>query len=226
MRDDLNKNAPRTMVVLRPLKVVITNLDEATVEELEAKIWPETKEGDRSLESYKIPFSRVLYIEQSDFRLKDSKDYYGLAPNKSVMLRYAYPIKCTNVIFKEDKETILEVHAEYDRLKSTKPKVIHWVAEPAPGVDPLKVEVRNFDKLFKSENPAELEEWLGDINSDSKEVITGAMAVPPLRHAAVGSTFQFERLGYYCVDRDTTPETVVFNRTVTLRDSYPKGSGK
>ncbi|CAM6111796.1 unnamed protein product [Calypogeia fissa] len=226
MRDDLNKNAPRTMVVLRPLKVVITNLDEATVEELEAKSWPEAKEGDRSLESYKIPFSRVLYIEQSDFRLKDSKDYYGLAPNKSVMLRYAYPIKCTKVVFKEDSETILEVHAEYDRLKSTKPKVIHWVAEPAPGVDPLKVEVRNFDKLFKSENPAELENWLGDINHNSKEIITGAMAVPPVRHASVGSKFQFERLGYYCVDRDTTPEMVVFNRTVTLRDSYVKVSGK
>ncbi|BBN05975.1 glutaminyl-tRNA synthetase [Marchantia polymorpha subsp. ruderalis] len=226
MRDDLNRNAPRSLVVLKPLKVVITNMDENTVEELEAKPWPEAKEGDRAKETYKIPFSRVIYIEQSDFRLKDSKDYYGLAPNKSVMLRYAYPIKCTDVIYGEDKETVVEIHAEYDRAKSTKPKVIHWVAEPAPGVNPLNVEIRLFDKLFKSENPAELEDWLGDLNPNSIETITTALAVPALKDAPVGSKFQFERLGYFCVDTDTTPEKMVFNRTVTLRDSYPKSLGK
>ncbi|KAL3695146.1 hypothetical protein R1sor_008797 [Riccia sorocarpa] len=226
IRDDLNRNAPRYMVVLKPLKVVITNMDENKVEELDAKPWPEAKEGDRATETYKIPFSRVLYIEQSDFRMKDSKDYYGLAPNKSVMLRYAYPIKCTEVIFGKDNQTVVELRAEYDPTKSTKPKVIHWVAEPAPGVDPLNVEVRLFDKLFKSENPAELEDWLGDLNPDSKEVITTALAVPPLNGAPVGSKFQFERLGYFCVDTDSTADKMVFNRTVTLRDSYTKASGK
>ncbi|KAG0604844.1 hypothetical protein M758_9G012600 [Ceratodon purpureus] len=216
VRDDMNKNAPRTMVVLNPLKVIVTNLKDNEVEELEAKIWPDAREG-----SYKVAFSKVLYIESTDFRLEDSKDYYGLAPGKSVLLRWAYPIKCTNVVLADDQKTILELHVEYDREKRTKPKgVIHWVAEPAPGVEPLKVEVRHFDKLFKSENPNEVEDWLGDFNTQSKEVITGAYGVPPLVNAKVGDRFQFERLGYYCVDRDSTAQKVVFNRTVTLRDSY------
>jgi len=216
VRDDMNRNAPRTMVVLNPLKVVVTNFNEGEVEELEAKIWPDAREG-----TYKVPFSKVLYMESSDFRLKDSKDYYGLAPGKSVLLRWAYPVKCTNVILADDKETVMEVHVEYDRTKSTKPKgVIHWVARPSPGVEPLKVEVRHYDKLFKSENPNEVEDWLGDFNTNSKEVIRDAYAVPPLRHAKEGDKFQFERLGYYCVDRDTTDDKIVFNRTVTLRDSY------
>ncbi|XP_024366735.1 glutamine--tRNA ligase, cytoplasmic [Physcomitrium patens] len=215
VRDDMNRNAPRTMVVLNPLKVIITNMKDDEIEELEAKIWPDAREG-----SYKVPFSKVCYIESSDFRLEDSKDYYGLAPGKSVILRWAYPVKCTNVVLGDDK-TVLEIHVEYDREKRTKPKgVIHWVSEPSPGVEPLKVEVRHFDKLFKAENPNELEDWLGDFNTNSKEVISGAYAVPPLANSKVGDKFQFERLGYYCVDRDSTPEKVVFNRTVTLRDSY------
>jgi glutaminyl-tRNA synthetase len=102
--------------------------------------------------------------------------------------------------------------------------VIHWVAEPSPGVEPLKVEVRLFDKLFRSENPAELDDWLADLNPNSREVITDAYAVPPLKHAKEGDRFQFERLGYFCVDRDSSEQKVVFNRTVTLRDSYKPGS--
>jgi glutaminyl-tRNA synthetase len=208
------------MVVLKPLKVVVVNLKEGEVEELDAKIWPDDREG-----SYKVPFTKVLYIESSDFRLKDAKDYYGLAPGKSVLLRWAYPVKCSNVVLADDKETVLEVHVEYDRSKSTKPKgVIHWVAEPSPGVEPLKVEVRLFDKLFRSENPAELDDWLADLNPNSREVITDAYAVPPLKHAKEGDRFQFERLGYFCVDRDSSEQKVVFNRTVTLRDSYKPGS--
>ncbi|KAK4430229.1 Glutamine--tRNA ligase, cytoplasmic [Sesamum alatum] len=222
IREELNKTTPRTMVVLNPLKVVITNMD-SSVMDLDAKKWPEAPADDAS-SFYKVPFSKVVYIEQSDFRMKDSKDYYGLAPGKSVLLRYAFPIKCTEVIFGDDKETILEIRAEYDPSKKTKPKgVLHWVAEASPGVNPLKVEVRLFDKLFLSENPAELDDWLGDLNPNSKVVIPDAYAVPSLKNAAVGDSFQFERLGYFVVDKDSSPGKLVFNRTVTLRDSYSKG---
>ncbi|CAA3026121.1 glutamine--tRNA ligase-like isoform X1 [Olea europaea subsp. europaea] len=222
IREELNRTAPRTMVVLNPLKVVITNLEASSVIYSDAKKWPDAPADDAS-SFYKVPFSNVVYIEHSDFRLKDSKDYYGLAPGKSVLLRYAFPIKCTEVILGDDKESVLEIRAEYDPLKKTKPKgVLHWVAESAPGVDPLKIEVRLFDKLFISENPAELDDWLGDLNPESKVVISEAYAVPSLRDATVGDRFQFERLGYFAVDKDSTPEKLVFNRIVTLRDTYGK----
>ncbi|KAF7132516.1 hypothetical protein RHSIM_Rhsim09G0106300 [Rhododendron simsii] len=226
IREELNKIAPRTMVVLHPLKVVITNLEAGSLMDLDAKKWPDAQLEDAS-SFYKVPFSNIVYIDHSDFRMQDSKDYYGLAPGKSVLLRYAFPIKCIDVILGDDKETILEVRAEYDPSKRTKPKgVLHWVAEPSPGVDPLKVEVRLFDKLFLSENPGELgDDWLSDLNPESKVVIPGAYAVSSLKNAAVGDRFQFERLGYFVVDKDSTPEKLVFNRTVTLRDSYSK-SGK
>ncbi|XP_057765783.1 glutamine--tRNA ligase [Salvia miltiorrhiza] len=221
IREELNKTASRTMVVLNPLKVVITNMD-AAVMDLDAKKWPDAPADDAS-SFYKVPFSKVVYIEQSDFRLKDSKDYYGLAPGKSVLLRYAFPIKCTEVILGDDNETVHEIRAEYDPSKKSKPKgVLHWVSESSPGVNPLKVEVRLFDKLFNSENPAELDDWLSDLNPHSKVVITDAYAVPSLRSAAVGDSFQFERLGYFVVDPDSSPEKLVFNRTVTLRDTYGK----
>ncbi|RVW14999.1 Glutamine--tRNA ligase [Vitis vinifera] len=223
IREELNKTAPRTMVVLHPLKVVITNLEDGSITDLDAKKWPDAQEDDASA-FHKVPFSKIVYIEQSDFRMKDSKDYYGLAPGKSVLLRYAFPIKCTEVILSDDKETVVEVRAEYDSSKKTKPKgVLHWVAEASPGLNPLTVEVRLFDKLFLSENPAELDDWLGDLNSQSKVVVPSAYAVPSLKNAAVGDRFQFERLGYFVVDKDSTPEKLVFNRTVTLRDSYGKG---
>ncbi|KAI3985519.1 hypothetical protein MKX01_033833 [Papaver californicum] len=226
IREDLNKTAARQMVVLHPLKVVITNLDDKTILNLDAKKWPDAQADDASA-FYKVPFTNVVYIERSDFRTKDSKDYYGLAPGKSVLLRYAFPIKCTEVIFSDDGETIMEIRAEYDLSKNTKPKgVLHWVAQPSPGVDPLRVEVRLFDKLFLSENPAELEEFLTDLNPESKEVIPEAFAVSSLRDAAVGDKFQFERLGYFAVDIDSTEDKLVFNRTVTLRDSYSKGGNK
>ncbi|KAL2485078.1 glutamine-tRNA ligase [Abeliophyllum distichum] len=222
IREELNRTAPRTMVVLNPLKVVITNMEASLVTYSDAKKWPDAPADDAS-SFYKVPFSNIVYIEHSDFRMKDSKDYYGLAPGKSVLLRYAFPIKCTEVILGDDKETVLEIRAEYDPLKKTKPKgVLHWVAESAPGVDPLKIEVRLFDKLFISENPSELDDWLGDLNPESKVIISEAYAVPSLRNSMVGDRFQFERLGYFTVDKDSTPEKLVFNRTVTLRDTYGK----
>ncbi|KAL7132478.1 hypothetical protein ABFS83_12G076300 [Erythranthe nasuta] len=222
IREELNKTSPRTMVVLNPLKVVITNMD-ASVMDLDAKKWPDAPADDPT-SFYKVPFSKVVYIEQSDFRMKDSKDYYGLAPGKSVLLRYAFPIKCTEVILGDDNETILEIHAEYDPSKKSKPKgVLHWVSESSPGVDPLKVEVRLFDKLFISENPSELgKDYLGDLNPHSKVVVKDAYASSCLKNAATGDAFQFERLGYFVVDKDSLPEKLVFNRTVTLRDSYGK----
>ncbi|MQL98503.1 hypothetical protein Taro_031212, partial [Colocasia esculenta] len=165
-----------------------------------------------------VPFTKVIYIEQSDFRTKDSKDYYGLAPGKSVLLRYAFPIKCTEVVY-DDSGDVAEIHAEYDPSKKTKPKgVLHWVAQPSPGVDPLKVEVRLFDKLFMSENPVELEDkWLSDLNPHSKEVIPEAYAVPSLASAVLGDNFQFERLGYFAVDLESRPEKLVFNRTLKVK---------
>ncbi|PIA33290.1 hypothetical protein AQUCO_04100012v1 [Aquilegia coerulea] len=219
VREELNKTASRAMVVLHPLKVVISNLEDNMIMDLDAKKWPDAQTDDKS-SLYKVPFSNVVYIERSDFRMKDSKDYYGLAPGKSVMLRYAFPIKCTEAIYGDDQETVVEIHAEYDPSKTTKPKgVLHWVAQPSPGVNPLKVEVRLFDKLFCSENPAELDDWLADLNPLSKEVIPEAFAVGCLCNAAVGDKFQFERL-------DSTSDKLVFNRTVTLRDSYTKGGNK
>ncbi|KAE8692335.1 Glutamine--tRNA ligase [Hibiscus syriacus] len=222
IREELNKTAPRVLAVLHPLKVVITNLESRSVLDLDAKKWPDAQADDSSA-FYKVPFSNVVYIERSDFRMKDSKDYYGLAPGKSALLRYAFPIKCTDVILADDKETVLEIRAEYDPSKKSKPKgVLHWVAEPSAGSEPLKVEVRLFDKLFNSENPAELDDWLADLNPNSKVVVPAAYAVPSLRNSAIGATFQFERLGYFTVDKDSTEEKLVFNRTVTLKDPYGK----
>ncbi|KAI3856380.1 hypothetical protein MKX03_034462 [Papaver bracteatum] len=179
IREDLNKTAARQMVVLHPLKVVITNLDGKAILYLDAKKWPDALTDDASA-FYKVPFTNVVYIERSDFRTKDSKDYYGLASGKSVLLRYAYPIKCTEVIYSDDGETVMEILAEYDVSKNTKPKgVLHWVAQPSPGV--------------------------GGGEADK---------------------FQFERLGYFAVDPDSTRDKLVFNRTATLRDSYSKGGNK
>ncbi|KAF9593838.1 hypothetical protein IFM89_025623 [Coptis chinensis] len=249
IREELNKTAARAMVVLHPLKVVITNLDDNLIMDLDAKKWPDAQTDDASsiykvsveffeLNTQAVPFSNVVYIERSDFRTKDSKDYYGLAPGKSVLLRYAFPIRCTEVIYGDDKETALEIRAEYDPSKKSKPKgVLHWVAQPSPGVDPLKVEVRLFDKLFNSENPGELDNWLTDLNPLSKEVIQEAFAVPSICGAVIGDRFQFERLGrfystgvlglsYFAVDLDTTKDKLVFNRTVTLRDTYTKSGNK
>ncbi|CAA0403721.1 unnamed protein product [Arabidopsis thaliana] len=167
--------------------------------ELDAKRWPDAQNDDPSA-FYKVPLSRVIYMEQSDFQNEDSKNYYGLAPGKSVLLRYTFPIKCTNVVFADDTKTVCEIYVEYDPEKKIKPKgVLHWVPEYSPGKEPTKVEVCSFENLFNSENPAELnDDWLTDIN-------------PQLQS------------GYYTVDKDSIPGKLVFNRTVTLKDGYKKG---
>jgi glutaminyl-tRNA synthetase len=225
VREDLNKRSPRVMAVLRPLKVVIDNFPEGQVEELEAVNNPE----DASMGTRQVPFSKVLYIEQDDFREDPPKQYFRLSPGREVRLRYGYLVTCTRAVRDEKTGEVLEVHCTYDpatrggntpdgrKVKGT----IHWVsAEHA-----VEAEVRLYDTLFMKENPGEEEEgkdWLDNINPNSLEVLSACKLEPYLRQAAPGDRYQFERLGYFCVDKDSTPEKPVFNRTVTLRDTWAK----
>jgi glutaminyl-tRNA synthetase len=224
VREDLNKRAPRVMAVLRPLKVVIDNYPEIQVEEMEAVNNPE----DASAGSRKVPFSRVLYIEQDDFREVPPKGYFRLSPGREVRLRYGYFVTCQSVV-KNEKGEVVEVHCTYDpasrggnspdgrKVKST----IHWVSA-AHAID---AEVRIYENLFSKENPGDLEEgqdFTANLNPNSLEVIKDAKLEPSLANAAVGSRYQFERLGYFCVDPDSKAGAPVFNRTVALKDTWAK----
>jgi glutaminyl-tRNA synthetase len=227
LRDDLNKRAQRVMAVLKPLRVVISNYPDGQVEELDAINNPE----DPTMGTHKVPFSKVLYIERDDFMEEPPKKFFRLAPGAEVRLRYAYFVRCTNVI-KDAAGNITEIHCTYDpasrggnspdgrRVQGT----IHWVsAEHA-----LKAEVRLFDRLFTKEYPEETEEgqdFKANLNPDSLEVIS-AFTEPFLSNAAPGDTFQFERLGYFNTDADSSDTLKVFNRTVTLKDSWTKTAGK
>ncbi|KAF6264766.1 tRNA synthetases class I, catalytic domain-containing protein [Scenedesmus sp. NREL 46B-D3] len=225
VRLHLDAHSPRTLAVLRPLKVVLTNVPEQHSSTVQGATLPGRPESS----SYDLPFSRVVYIEATDFRLQDSKDYYGLAPGKSAMLRYAYPITVTGYSAAADG-SITEVQAEADLGfvagggKKPPKGVLNWVAQPAPGRDPERAEVRLYDVLFKSEAPDALgDAWLDDISAASLEVVQGAMVNPHLAASAKAfDRFQFERLGYFCVDPDSKPGQLVFNRTVTLKDSFKK----
>ena len=220
VRDDLNKRSARVMAVLRPLKVVIENYPEGKVEELEAVNNPE----DESMGKRKIPFSRILYIEQDDFREDPPKKYFRLSPGAEVRLRYAYIIKCTNVV-KDEEGRIVELHCTYDpetksgsaqsarKVKGT----IHWVS----AAHAMEAEVRLYDRLFNTENPGG-ENWKDQINPASLQIQKGCKVEPGLVSARAKDRFQFERLGYFCVDHDSKPGSIVFNRTVTLRDSWAK----
>ena len=224
VREDLNRRAPRVMAVLRPLKVVIDNYPEDQVEEMEAVNNPE----DEAAGSRKVPFSRVLYIEQDDFREVPPPKYFRLAPGREVRLRYGYFITCKSVV-KDDKGEVIEIHCTYDpatrggnapdgrKVKST----IHWVSA-AHAVD---AEVRIYEKLFLKENPGEVEEgqdFTANLNPNSLEVIPHAKLEPSLANAPAGSRYQFERLGYFCADPDSRPGKLVFNRTVALKDTWAK----
>ena len=224
VREDLNKRAPRVMAVLRPLKVVIDNYPEGQVEEMDAVNNPE----DASAGTRKVPFSKVLYIEQDDFREDPPKQYFRLSPGREVRLRYGYFITAKSVV-KNDKGEVVEVHCTYDpatrggnapdgrKVKAT----IHWVSA-AHAID---AEVRLYDKLFTKEDPNELEEgqdFTANLNPNSLEVVAGAKLEPSLANAAVQSRYQFERLGYFCVDQNSTPGKLVFNRTVALKDTWAK----
>ncbi|HNF94713.1 MAG TPA: glutamine--tRNA ligase/YqeY domain fusion protein [Anaerolineales bacterium] len=221
VRDDLNKHALRRMAVIRPLKVVIDNYPDDLVEEMSAINNPEDAEAG----TRKVPFSKVLYIEQDDFREVPPAKYYRLFPGNEVRLRYAYFIKCTHVV-KNDAGEVIEVHATYDpstkggdspdgrKVKST----IHWVSAKHA----KEVEVRMYDRLFNKENPEEGEEgFLNCLNPNSLEILHGYVE-PALVSAETGSRFQFERLGYFCVDKEATSEKPIFNLTVNLKDTWAK----
>ncbi len=224
IREDLNKRAPRVMAVLRPLKVVIDNYPEGQVEEVEAVNNPE----DESAGKRRVPFSRVLYIEQDDFREDPPKQYYRLSPGREVRLRYGYFITAKSVV-KNDRGEMVEVHCTYDpatrggnapdgrKVKST----IHWVSA-AHAID---AEVRIYDKLFTKEDPSEVEEgqeFTANLTPSSLEVIAEAKLEPSLANAPVEGRYQFERLGYFCVDLDSRPGRLVFNRTVALKDAWAR----
>ncbi len=224
LREDLNKHAARVMAVLRPLRVVIDNYPEDLVEEMDAINNPE----DESAGTRKVPFSKVLYIEQDDFREDPPKQYYRLAPGREVRLRYGYLITCQSVV-KNAEGNVVELHCTYDpatrggntpdgrKVKST----IHWVSD-AHAVD---AEVRLYDNLFTKEDPNEVEEgqdFTANLNPNSLDVLTGCKVEPSLREAAPGARYQFERMGYFCADPDSATGKPVFNRTIGLRDTWAK----
>jgi len=226
LREDLNKRARRVMAVLRPIKVVLENYSEGTVEELEAVNNPE----DASMGTRTVPFNRELYIERDDFREEPPKGFFRLSPGKEVRLRYAYIIKCIGIVKDPETGAVTELRCTYDpETKSGSPQAqrkvkatIHWVsAEHA-----LSAEARLYDHLFTKEDPDDVPEgadWLANINAKSLEVIKEARVEPFLVNAKKSELYQFERLGYFCVDPiDTAAGRLVFNRAVTLRDSWVK----
>ncbi len=224
LRDDLNKTSARVMAVLNPLKVVITNYPEGEVDDLDAINNPE----DESAGTRKVPFSKTLYIERDDFMEEPPKKFFRLAPGREVRLRYAFFITCNEVI-KDEEGNITELHCTYDpetrggdapdgrKVKAT----LHWVsAEHA-----LDAEVRMYEHLFTKEDPDDVEEgqdFTANLNPNSLSVVPAAKVEPSLKGAEAGARYQFERLGYFCVDPDTTDGKLVFDRTVTLRDTWAK----
>ncbi len=219
VREDLNRRAPRVMAVLRPLKVVIENYPEGTVEELDAVNNPE----DAAMGTRKVQFSRELWIDQDDFREDPPKKYFRLSPGAEVRLRYAYIVKCTGVVH-NDRGEVVEVRCTYDpatRGGSADRKVkgtIHWVSARHA----LPAEVRLYDTLFLSPKPDEDENWKAHVNPNSLERLATCCVEPALAGAAPGTRYQFERTGYFCVDPDSSPGHLVFNRTVSLRDTWGK----
>ncbi len=229
LREDLNKTSARVMAVLRPLKVIIDNYPEGKVEQLEAINNPE----DPDAGTRKVPFSRELYIERDDFMEEPPKKFYRLVPGREVRLRYAYFIRCENIV-KDANGEIVELHCSYDpatrggdapdgrKVKST----LHWVSAPHA----LKAEVRLYDHLFAKENPDDVEQgqnFTASLNPNSLEILTDCRVEPSLKEAKPLSRFQFERLGYFCVDPDSLPPggssgKLIFNRTVNLRDTWAK----
>ncbi len=224
VREDLNRRAPRVMAVLRPLKVVIDNYPDGQVEEMEAVNNPEDETAGKRM----VPFSKVLYIEQDDYREEPPKKYYRLSPGTEVRLRYAYFITAKSVV-KNDKGEVVEVHCNYDpatrggnapggrKVKST----IHWVS----AAQALDAEVRLYDRLFTKEDPnqvADGQEFTANLDPKSLDVVEHAKLEPSLVNAPVEGHYQFERLGYFCVDPDSKPGKPVFNRTVALKDTWAK----
>jgi glutaminyl-tRNA synthetase len=221
LREDLNKRAPRTMAVLRPLKVVVTNYPEGKIEEVEADINPE----DLSAGKRKILFSRELWIEQDDFREDPPKKFFRLSPGKEIRLKYSYYITCTNVIKDPNTGEVTELHCAYDpdskggwskdgrRVKGTS----HWIS----AANTRPAEFRLYDLLFPQLNPEEGEGFLVNLNPESLNKIDGFIEAG-MANAPIGGHYQFERQGYFCVDPDSTQEKMVFNRSVSLKDTWSK----
>ena len=224
VREDLNKVAERRMAVLNPLKVVITNWEEGRVEMRKAVNNPE----DEAAGMREVPFSKVLYIERDDFMENPPKKYFRLSPGQEVRLRYSYLIKCEEVI-KDAEGNVVELRCTYDPLSGDGSSsegrrvkgVIHWVSADHA----VKAEVRLFDTLFLTENPNDTSNgqtsWEDNLNPNSMVKVEGWLE-PSLKDAPVGKTYQFERVGYFCPDTDSTADHIVFNRTVTLKDSWAK----
>ncbi len=224
LRQDLNNNAPRRMGVLEPLKVIIDNYPDDLVEEMEAINNP----NDESMGTRIVPFSKVIYIEQDDFRAEPPKKYFRLAPGREVRLRYAYFIRCDDYV--EDAQgNVTELHCTYDpdtrggdapdgrKVKAT----LHWVSSQHA----VPAEVRLYDRLFKNADPNDVpegEDFTHNINPDSLQILENAVLEPSLATAVYGDYFQFERQGYFCVDPDSRKDKLVFNRTVQLRDTWAK----
>jgi glutaminyl-tRNA synthetase len=226
LREDLNKRAPRAMAVLRPVRLVIENYPEDQVEWLPAVNNPE----DPSMGTREVPFSRVLYIEQDDYRENPPKKYYRLFPGNEVRLRYAYIVRCVGEVKDERTGEVVEVRCVYDpatrggdapdgrRVKGT----IHWVS----ATHAVHAEVRLYDHLFKVASPgadADDGDWKSELNAGSLERVTGAQLEPSLANVTPGAGYQFERNGYFCADlRDSSPGRLVWNRAVALRDTWAK----
>ncbi|MGE5806257.1 MAG: glutamine--tRNA ligase/YqeY domain fusion protein, partial [Ignavibacteria bacterium] len=220
IREDLNKKAQRAMAVLNPLKVIISNYPQGIVEELEAVNNPE----DEKMGTRKIPFTREILIEKTDFMENPSKKYFRLSPGKEVRLRYAYIIKCEEAI-KNNQGEIIELHCTYDpatksgsaesgrKVKGT----IHWVSAQHC----IDAEVRLYDRLFNVEDPGG-PFWLNNINKNSLQILSNCKVEPSLKNASPGNKYQFERTGYFCTDLDSTAEKLIFNRTVQLKDTWAK----
>jgi glutaminyl-tRNA synthetase len=224
VRDNLNVSANRVMAVLNPLKLIIDNYPEDQVEQLEAINNPEDDSAGKRL----VPFSKVLFIEKDDFMENPPKKYFRLSPGNEVRLRYGYYVKCTHIV-KDDNGEILEVHCTYDpetrggyssdgrKVKGT----IHWVSAQHA----LEAEIRLYDRLFNTPDPDNTEEgktFLDNLNPDSLTILAGCKIEPSLKNSLAGDRFQFERQGYFCTDLDSTQDSLVFNRTVSLKDSWAK----
>jgi glutaminyl-tRNA synthetase len=224
VRQDLNKTSPRVMAVLDPLRVVITNYPQDQSEEMEAVNNPE----DPAAGTRKVPFSRVLYIERGDFMEDPPKKFFRLSPGREVRLRYAYFITCTDVV-KDANGEIVELHCTYDpatrggdapdgrKVKAT----LHWVSAQHA----IEAQVREYDHLFTKEDPQDVPEgadFTANLNPNSLTIVEPAYLEPGVRDAEAGARYQFERLGYFAIDPDSTSEKLVFNRTITLRDTWAK----
>jgi glutaminyl-tRNA synthetase len=224
VREDLNLTAPRVMAVLKPLRVIITNFPGDQVEKLNAPYHPTNPD----MGSRELPFGREIYIEQDDFLENPPKGFFRLTPGREVRLRYAYIIKCSEVIKDSTTGEIKELHCTYDpetrggntpdgrKIKGT----IHWISAKQA----IKAEIRLYDRLFNVENPAgnKTVDFKAHLNPTSLTILPECFVEPGLAQAKPENKFQFERLGYFCIDYESTPQKLIFNRTVTLKDSWAK----